>query len=129
MLQFLSGIAGKGSMKLKKLRIAAVSAFCTAAAAANLLYSNGTLPDIPESLEFFEVPAVSATVTEERININTATMEELMLLPGIGEVRAKAVIEYRENYGGFVSIEEITEVRGIGSVTYDNIKEFITTGS
>ena len=116
-------------MKLKKLRIAAIVSFCAAAAAANMLHSEGKLPDIPESIGFFDVPAVSDTFEEGLININTAPMEQLVLLPGIGEVRARAIIEYRESYGGFVSIEEITEVRGIGSVTYENIKGLITTGS
>ena len=51
-----------------------------------------------------------------------------MTLPGIGEVKAKAIIEYRELYGGFVSPEEITEVAGIGPVIYDRIREYITIG-
>ena len=129
MLKSLEGTAGKGSMKLKTLKIAAIGTFCAAAAAANMLHSEGKLPDIPESVVFFDVPAITDTFEEGLININTAPMEQLVLLPGIGEVRARAIIEYRESYGGFVSIEEITEVRGIGSVTYENIKGLITTGS
>ena len=116
-------------MKLKTFRNIAVAAFCTAAAAANLLYSEGHLPDIPESLEFFDVPAASNVYEDRLTDINSAELEELMLLPGIGEVRAKAIIEYRQTYGGFLSIEEITEVRGIGNVTYENIKDLITAGN
>lgn len=59
------------------------------------------------------------------ININTATLEELMNLNGIGEAKAKAIIEYRENKL-FESIEELNEVKGISDAIYSKIKDFIT---
>ena len=64
--------------------------------------------------------------TDGRININTAGAEELDRLPGIGPVKAKAIIDYRNAYGSFVSIEEIIEVKGIGPATYQKIKDLIT---
>lgn len=63
-----------------------------------------------------------------RININTASAEELMLLPGIGEARARAIIDYREACGGFASGEELMEVSGIGQKIYDGLKDCITVG-
>ncbi len=60
------------------------------------------------------------------ININTAGQTELESLPGIGPVKAKAIIEYRKAYKGFVAPEEIMEVRGIGKATYQKIKDLIT---
>ena len=60
-----------------------------------------------------------------RININTATKEELETLPRIGPVIAQRIIEYRENYGEFRSIYEITEVSGIGSTTFQRLRELI----
>lgn len=60
-----------------------------------------------------------------KLSINKATKEELMNLPGIGETKAKAIIEYREAYGGFLSIEEITEVKGIGEATLNKFKDRI----
>ena len=60
------------------------------------------------------------------ININTAGQAELESLPGIGPVKAKAIIEYRKAYKGFVAPEEIMEVRGIGKATYQKIKDLIT---
>lgn len=60
------------------------------------------------------------------ININKASEEELMTIKGIGQVKAKAIISYREKYGGFVALEEIMEVKGIGEGTFNKIKELIS---
>ena len=60
------------------------------------------------------------------ININTATAEELQTLSGIGEVRAKAIVEYRTQSGNFSKIEDIKNVSGIGDATFNNIKSMIT---
>ena len=64
--------------------------------------------------------------TNDRININTASKEELMTLSGIGEVIAQRIIDYREENGSFTSVEEIKNVKGIGETRFDNIKEYIT---
>lgn len=60
------------------------------------------------------------------VNINTATIEELNKINGIGESTAKKIIEYREENGKFESIEDIKKVKGIGDKKYDQIKEYIT---
>lgn len=61
------------------------------------------------------------------ININTATKEKLLTIPGIGEAKAKAIIAYRETKGKFKTIEDIQNVDGIGSKLYEEIKIYITT--
>lgn len=60
------------------------------------------------------------------ININTATLSELQNINGIGEVKAQSIIDYREKNGGFKSIEEIKNVDGIGSKTFEKIKDQIS---
>ena len=62
----------------------------------------------------------------KKININTAGMDELMTLAGIGEAKAQSIISYREENGGFSSIEEIMEIEGIKEGVFDKIKDDIT---
>ena len=61
------------------------------------------------------------------ININTATADELKSIPGIGEVKAKAIINYRNNNGKFKKIEDIQNVDGISIKLYEEIKIYLTT--
>ena len=61
----------------------------------------------------------------EKININNASLLELISLPGIGEKRAQAIIEYREKIGSFKSKEDIKKVKGIGEGIYTKIKDII----
>lgn len=60
------------------------------------------------------------------ININRAAAFELELLPGIGPVKAKAIVDYRRQHGPFASIESLQDVPGIGPATYENLEPFIT---
>lgn len=72
-------------------------------------------------------PSSSTSDTaSKKVNINTATQEELDALPGIGPSIAAKIIDYREQNGKFNSIEEIKEVSGIGDAKYEKIKDSIT---
>ena len=65
-------------------------------------------------------------VEDKRVNLNTATLEELDALPGVGPSTAKNIIAYRENHGGFAAPEEIMNVKRIGEKTFDKLKAHIT---
>ena len=60
------------------------------------------------------------------ININTATKEDLITLPGIGESKALSIISYRKMNGSFKNVEDIKNVSGIGDALYEKIKDLIT---
>ena len=70
--------------------------------------------------------AVTAGLCDGLIDLNSASVELLETLPNIGQVRAAAVVNYREENGGFQSVEDITNVSGIGPATYEAIRELAT---
>lgn len=64
--------------------------------------------------------------SQNKINLNKATLEELKSLPGIGEVTAKNIIEYRDKIGGFKNLEELKKVKGIGEKKIEVLKNYLT---
>jgi competence protein ComEA len=79
-----------------------------------------------------EAENVNSNITSQessnkKININSATLEELKTLNGVGDSKAKSIIEYREQNGSFKSIEDIKNVTGIGEKMFERIKEQIET--
>ena len=87
-----------------------------------------------------QAPAVSASLPEvedgypdsllegEVIDLNTASAADLTRLPGIGEKRAQAIVDYRESSGPFQSVEELTEVKGIGEGILAQVYDYVTVG-
>ncbi|WP_294777947.1 helix-hairpin-helix domain-containing protein [uncultured Eubacterium sp.] len=67
-----------------------------------------------------------ATAVSYPINLNTATVEELVSIDGLGESRASAIIEYRDYLGGYTSVEQIKEISGIGDATYAKLAPYLT---
>ncbi len=74
------------------------------------------IPDVPEKTEF---------IVNYPLNLNTATLEELCTLPEIGEVIAQAIIDYREQIGGFINRQQLLEVSGIGEHRYSVIFPYL----
>ena len=72
-----------------------------------------------------EGPAASSQANG-LINLNTATAEQLMTLPGIGEARAADILAYRAKIGQFTDVEELMNVSGIGEARFEKIKDKIT---
>ena len=62
---------------------------------------------------------------DNKININTADLSELDSLPGFGQVTAQKIIEYRQEYTKFNSIEELMNIKGIGEKKFNNVKDYI----
>ena len=76
-------------------------------------------------------PLGSVTTQEEQvdlIDINTADVDTLSTLPGIGPTLAQRIVDYRDTYGPFFFIEDLMNVEGISAATFENIKDLITTG-
>ncbi len=78
-----------------------------------------------DGLELY-IPTVGGKEEPQKIDLNRAEAWLLMALPGIGESRAQAIIDYRQTNGGFHNITEITKVEGIGTSIYEQIKDLIT---
>lgn len=64
-----------------------------------------------------------STFSFAKVNINTATVEELSRLKGIGEVKAKAIVAYRDEHGAFAKVEDIVLVKGIGQEILTTLQE------
>ena len=75
------------------------------------------------------IAGASSENTSDKININMADASELDKLPNIGPARAADIISYRESHsGGFQSIEEIKNIKGIGDKSFEDLKDLITVG-
>ena len=72
------------------------------------------------------IPSINEAEAPQKVDLNRAGAWLLQALPGIGETRAQAIIDYRQQNGGFRHISEITGVEGIGAATYEKIKHLIT---
>lgn len=82
--------------------------------------STSPLPLADDSL-----PVKTINGNEGKINLNSATADELATLPGIGSVKARAIIEFREKYGDFESVDELLYVSGIGKSLLVEIEDLI----
>ncbi len=71
------------------------------------------------------VPTEQEDIT--KIDINNADIENLMKLPGIGQIKAKAIMDYREKIGEFTSLKELTKIKGIGEKTFEKILPYLKT--
>jgi len=80
-----------------------------------------------KKLLLFVLLVLSMTVVAfSGVNINSADEKDLVTLPGIGPVKATAIIDYRTDHGSFKSPEELTKVKGIGNKTLEKLRDQIT---
>ena len=86
------------------------------------------VPKVGEEAEEIPAGATRKEATKEgKVNINTATVEELKTLKGVGEKKAEAIIEYRKKNGSFKTKEDLMKVRGIGKKLFESFEERIVT--
>lgn len=83
--------------------------------------------------DHFHIPRIGevtpvARTSPGKIDINTASAEELETLPGIGETLARAIVDYRERNGPFQTTDELMNVERIGPATYEKLRDLITVG-
>lgn len=72
-----------------------------------------------------EIAITEEQQLEDYVRLNTATLEELQTLPGIGPVTAKAIVDYREAYGAFTKLDDLLEVKGIGPKVFEDLLPYI----
>ena len=86
------------------------------------------MPEVsfPEGTAFFPALENSSQPEADRMDLNKATAGELERLPGIGPVLAQRIVTYREECGVFFSVEELTEVPGIGEKTLDSLRDYVS---
>lgn len=86
------------------------------------------VPKVGEEAEAIPAGTTSKEASKEgKVNINTATVEELKTLKGVGEKKAEAIIEYRKKNGSFKTKEDLMKVRGIGKKLFESFEERIVT--
>lgn len=82
-----------------------------------------------EHLPTAPTAAAQVFLPDEPVDLNTATLAQLMGLPGIGQTRAQAILDYRETEGSFTCPEDVMQVPGIGQATYEALADYITAAS
>ena len=82
---------------------------------------------VPETTENAATTQIIAS-NEGKLDLNTATKKQLMGLPGIGEVLAQRIVDYRQTNGNFLYVEELLNVQGIGEKKLEQIEQFVGIG-
>lgn len=83
---------------------------------------------VPGAMLTAPAQTTAPTDSHSRVNLNTATAQELATLPGIGEVLSQRIVSYREAHGPFLAVEALLEVDGVGEALVEDLRNFLTLG-
>ena len=85
------------------------------------------VPTVSANAENSESMQGSGTThIQQRIDLNSATVEQLISLPGVGQSKAKAIVKYREEVGPFLEVAQLTQVKGIGEKMLSKIERYVS---
>ena len=93
------------------------------------VYKKGEMEEIEASIGSVATGGVEigeSAAGGSLVNLNTADLSQLLTLPGVGDVKAQAIISFREANGGFKSVDDLKNVSGIGDATVQKLKEYVT---
>lgn len=115
--------------KIRKFMIPVLVAIIAIGSSVSYLKKGDVLIEKKETVQE-SISMETGPETEEKasskVNLNTASEEELQIAPGIGPAKAQAIIKYRNEYGNFSSVDELIEISGIGEKTLQKIKDYYT---
>ncbi len=100
--------------------------FAGANSSRSEIYVETVAAEPPAALEIQQEVVSDSAPLDMPVNLNTATQQQLEMLPGIGPELAERILEYRKTVGKFLSIEQIMDVEGIGEKRFETLKDLIT---
>jgi competence protein ComEA len=88
-------------------------------------FARAIVPALAATLVVAAAGAEEARKLQGVVNVNTASVEELQLLPGVGEARARAIVDLRKQRGGLKSLEDLRDVKGIGDASLERLRPHV----
>ena len=88
--------------------------------------SDSTFAALSEQIAREDSSAVTTDSEDEVLNLNTATKSQLMKLPGVGQVTAERILQYRDEHNGFASLDDLKRIKGISDKKLEKLKPLLT---